>query len=308
MAGIRNLLGKEFKSSVSALGTTVEPIHDGKVWIYMDMQRSCCCQCANTNCICRWCVPCGVTKVTFEIWGGGGGGAGACCCMNGIPGTTGAYSRKTLTYPDIEGGYCYSMCVATATSNTNSFRGRRGCSTYITGPGLSNFCAEGGYGGCSCCGIWSTTSNYSQDCITFASAGGDPSAGDCLGYGPPAYGGDENIRGRSGWIRAQCQSNCAVKAMLPYPPRLIDHSGGWTTTHYCTCATCGEQNHCFFNHPWSGDPWCYSSGIPGFGNASGITCQSSCVCGTPGSGGMIRITYCSCWMGVNENCSLHMCN
>ena len=308
MAGIRNLLGKEFKSSVSALGTTVEPIHDGKVWIYMDMQRSCCCQCANTNCICRWCVPCGVTKVTFEIWGGGGGGAGACCCMNGIPGTTGAYSRKTLTYPEIEGGYCYSMCVATATSNTNSFRGRRGCTTYITGPGLTNFCAEGGYGGCSCCGIWSTTSNYSQDCITFASAGGDPSAGDCLGYGPPAYGGDENIRGRSGWIRAQCQSNCAVKAMLPYPPRLIDHSGGWTTTHYCTCATCGEQNHCFFNHPWSGDPWCYSSGIPGFGNASAITCSSSCNCGTPGSGGMIRITYCSCWMGVNENCSLHMCN
>jgi len=308
MAGIRNLLGKEFKSSVSALGTTVEPIHDGKVWIYMDMQRSCCCQCANTNCICRWCVPCGVTKVTFEIWGGGGGGAGACCCMSGIPGTTGAYSRKTLTYPDIEGGYCYSMCVATATSNTNSFRGVRGCTTYITGPGLSNFCAEGGYGGCSCCGIWSTTANYSQDCITFASAGGDPSAGDCLGYGPPAYGGDENIRGRSGWIRAQCQSNCAVKAMLPYPPRLIDHSGGWTTTHYCTCATCGEQNHCFFNHPWAGDPWCYSSGIPGFGNASGITCSSSCVCGTPGSGGMIRITYCSCWMGVNENCSLHMCN
>lgn len=308
MAGIRNLLGKEFKSSVSALGTTVEPIHDGKVWIYMDMQRSCCCQCANTNCICRWCVPCGVTKVTFEIWGGGGGGAGSCCCMNGIPGTTGAYSRKTLTYPDIEGGYCYSMCVATATSNTNSFRGRRGCTTYITGPGLTNFCAEGGYGGCSCCGIWSTTSNYSQDCITFATAGGDPSAGDCLGYGPPAYGGDENVRGRSGWIRAQCQSNCAVKAMLPYPPRLIDHSGGWTTTHYCTCSTCGEQNHCFFNHPWSGDPWCYASGIPGFGNASAITCQSSCNCGTPGSGGMIRITYCSCWMGVNENCSLHMCN
>ena len=308
MAGIRNLLGKEFKSSVSALGTTAEPIHDGKVWIYMDMQRSCCCQCANTNCICRWCVPCGVTKVTFEIWGGGGGGGGACCCMNGIPGTTGAYSRKTLTYPEVEGGFCYSMCVGTATSNTNSFRGRRGCTTYITGPGLTNFCAEGGYGGCSCCGIWSNSSNYSQDCITFATANGDPSAGNCLGYGPPAYGGDENIRGRSGWIRAQCQSNCAVKAMLPYPPRLIDHSGGWSTTHYCTCVTCGEQNHCFFNHPWSGDPWCYSSGIPGFGNASGITCSSSCVCGTPGSGGMIRITYCSCWMGVNADCSLHMCN
>ena len=114
MAGIRNLLGKEFKSSVSALGTTVEPIHDGKVWIYMDLHRSCCCQCANTNCICRWCVPCGVTKVTFEIWGGGGGGAGACCCMNGIPGTTGAYSRKTLTF---RRGWLLLLYVRCNTSN-----------------------------------------------------------------------------------------------------------------------------------------------------------------------------------------------
>ena len=302
MAGIRNLLGKEFKSSVGSLGTTAEPIHDGKVWIYMDMNRACCCQCANTNCICRWCVPCGVTKVTFEIWGGGGAGAGSCCCMNGIPGTSGAYSRKTLTYPEVEGGYCYSMCVATATTRSSSFRGIRGCKTYITGPGLSNFCAEGGFGGCSCCGIWSTTGNYSQDKLDFYAAG------QCLGYGPSAYGGDENIDGVAGWIRAQCTSNCAVKAMLPYPPRLIDHSGGVTTTHYCTCSTCGEKNHCFFNHPWSGDPWCNHSGIPGFGNATAITCGSSCNCGSTGSGGMIRITYCSCWNGVNADCSLHMCN
>ena len=34
MAGIRNLLEKEFRSSVGALGTTVEPIHDGKVFIF----------------------------------------------------------------------------------------------------------------------------------------------------------------------------------------------------------------------------------------------------------------------------------
>jgi len=302
MAGIRNLLGKEFRSSVGALGTTVEPIHDGKVFIFAANHRSCCCNCGTNNCICNWCVPCGVTKVTFEIWGGGGAGAGACCCMNGIPGTTGAYSRKTLTYPEVEGGYCYQLCVGTATSNSNSFRGVRGCHTYITGPGLSNFCAEGGYGGCTCCGIWSNSACYSKDRIDFCSDG------NCLGYGPPAYGGDLNIAGRAGFIRNYCSEQCAVKAMLPYPPRIVDHSGGWSTTHYCTRVTCGEQNHCFISLPYSGWPNCYSSGIPGFGNASAITCGSSCQCGTPGSGGMIRITYCSCWMGVNADCSLHMCN
>ena len=305
MAGIRNLLGREFTSTVGGLGTTTEPIHDGKVWVFMDMNRNCYCQCANTNCICRWCVPCGTTRATFEIWGGGGAGAGSCCCMSGIPGTTGAYSVKTLSYPDIEGGYCYSMCVGTATCNTSSQRGCRGCKTYITGCNLTNFCADGGFGGCTCCGIWQTAGNYALDRIDFCSG----SESDCLGYGPLAYGGDCNIQGRPGFIRSQCQgSSCAVKAMLPYPPRIIDHSGGWSTTHYCTNTTCGELNHCFINMPFSGDPWCYSMGIPGFGNASAISCGSSCQCGTPGPGGMIRITYCSCWMGVNADCSLHMCN
>lgn len=304
MAGIRDLLGKEFKSSVGGLGTTAEPIHDGKVWIFMDMNRSCRYECGNTNCICQWCVPCGVTKVTFEIWGGGGGGAGACCCMSGVPGTSGAYAVKTLTYPDVEGGFCYSMCVGTATDNTSSFRGIRGCKTYITGPGLTNFCADGGFGGYTCCGIWSTVTNRNVDRLTFCEATC------CIGYGPLAYGGDCNIPGRAGFIRSYCDpSSCAVKAMLPYPPKIIDDLGGWTTTHYCTNTTCGETNHCYLNHPFAGQAqYCYASGIPSFGNASAISCGSSCQCGTPGPGGMIRITYCSCWMGVSSACSLHMCN
>ena len=303
MAGIRNLLGKEFTSSVSGLGTTSEPIHDGKVFIFMDMNRNFYCDCAQTNCIRNWCVPCGVTRVTFEIWGGGGGGAGGCCCMSGIPGTTGAYSVKTLNYPDIQGGYCYGLCVGTATCHDSSKRGCRGCKTYITGTGLSNFCADGGFGGCTCCGIWQNASNYSEDRIDFYEAGA------CLGCGPAAYGGDCNINGRAGFIRSQCNGpGCAVKAMLPYPPRIIDHSGGWATTSYKCNHSCGEDNHCYINMPFSGDPYCCNLGIPGFGNASAISCGSCCKCGSTGPGGMIRITYCSCWMGVSSDCSLHMCN
>lgn len=308
MANIRNLLGKQFKSTVSGLGTTVEPIHDGKVLIYMSLCAACqACDVANPQCICNWCVPCGVTRMTFEIWGGGGAGAGACCCMMGIPGTTGAYAIKTVSYPDVQGGSTYCMCVAPPTSQTGATsRGVRGCKTWITGPGLTNFCAEGGYGGCTCCGILSTASNCTIPRIDFCSAGA------CLGYGPPAYGGDCNIPGRAGFLTFHCSAPCAVKAMLPYPPRIIDHSGGWVTSHYCADGTCGETNHCFINHPFSAGPANNNSqpmtGIPSFGNASAIACNQSCYCGNSGPGGMIRITYCSCWNGVDSNCSLYMCN
>ena len=306
MSGIRNLLGKHFKSTVGGLGTTTEPIHDGKVLIYMSLCSSCCsCDVANPQCICNWCMPCGTTRATFEIWGGGGAGAGACCCMMGIPGTTGAYSVKTLSYPAVQGGYTYSMCVAPPTFQTGSTsRGRRGCKTYITGPGLSNFCAEGGYGGCTCCGILTNSNCRDKDRIDFYSNG------NCLGYGPPAYGGDCNIAGRPGFIRFHCSAPCAVKAMLPYPPRIIDHSGGWSTTHYCHNGGCAYENHCFINHPFAAGAWNgqYMTGIPSFGNASAIACSSSCYCGNSGPGGMIRITYCSCWNGINQSCSLYMCN
>lgn len=306
MANIRSLLGKEFASTVSGLGNATPPIHDGKVFIFMDQHRSCRCECQGHNCIQRWCVPCGVTHMTFEVWGGGGGGGGACCCMMGVPGTTGAYARKTLTKENGDFDYndCYSMCVGTATETSNSFRGNRGCKTYITGPGLSNFCAEGGWGGLTCCGILSNSNCLNVNCISFCSG----SETDCLGYGPSAYGGDENIQGRAGWIRFHCQENCAVKVMIPYPAKLIDDQGGWYEGHYCTRCMCGTELNCNISMPWQNmGTLCQNHGMPGFGGASAITCSSTCTCGSVGSGGLIRITYCSCHMG-DRDLAVHMCN
>ena len=90
-----------------------------------------------------WCVPCGTTSITWEIWGGGGSGGGACCCQQGVPGGAGAYARKTLHYPEIQGGWCYCMYVASSTCCSQCCCGIRGCKSYVCGCNLSNFCVEG---------------------------------------------------------------------------------------------------------------------------------------------------------------------
>ena len=61
----------------------------GVQWIYNERGMRChmcarqsgCCEQANGKC-CYWCVPDGVSTVTFEIWSGGGGGPGHTCCNN----------------------------------------------------------------------------------------------------------------------------------------------------------------------------------------------------------------------------------
>ena len=92
------------------------------------------------------------TDVIFEIWGGGGGGAVSCCCSHRRhPGGAGAYAYKRLTGNEVVAGCKYQICIAASSCRTTSKSGRRGCKTYITGHNLSNFCAEGGHGGCSFC-------------------------------------------------------------------------------------------------------------------------------------------------------------
>ncbi len=114
----------------------------------------------------NWIVPAGVSSATFHIWGGGGGGAPGYCCMTGVNGGSGAYAFKTVS---VTPGTCYTACYegsdrykcanADATSGglTNQsapyvMRGCRGFKTYVTGAGLTNFCAEGGSPGATRCG------------------------------------------------------------------------------------------------------------------------------------------------------------
>jgi hypothetical protein len=123
-----------------------------------------------------WTVPAGVTCASFEIWGGGGAGSPSCCCTcyGGTAGSGGAYSLKTIPVTpgsvytmSIGQGGCGNMCYY----NPNAC-GCCGFTTYVTGLGLSNFCAEGGQGGYWCNSI--------------------PTPSQAL-----AYGGDLNIKGTS---------------------------------------------------------------------------------------------------------------
>ena len=100
------------------------------------------------TCCYSWIVPTGVTNATFEIWGGGGGGGGARCCGYGPPGGAGAYSKKTVS---VTAADCYQLFLAPATDCSSDACGCRGCTTYVVGTGLSNFCAEGGMSGCWTC-------------------------------------------------------------------------------------------------------------------------------------------------------------
>jgi len=132
---------------------------------YNENDRGCHCF---TGCNTTWTVPDGTKSITFEAWGGGGAGAGHCChgcwCdMASCGSQGGVYARKTVCCiaEDFVAGDVYSLCMGdggNAAGGGGCWTGccdaPRGCMSYITGPGLDNFCAPGGRGGynlyCSC--------------------------------------------------------------------------------------------------------------------------------------------------------------
>lgn len=149
-----------------------------------------------TGICCLMCVPPGVSSVVIELWGAGGGGGSSvmCQCQTvGSGGGGGSYARKTL---QVNAGSCYTICVGAGgaggglgimslnTTTTACYCGQKGGTTYITGPGLSNLCAEGGYGGESRFPV--------QASNTLTSPNG----------GWPGTGGDVNVRGGDGGGRA----------------------------------------------------------------------------------------------------------
>ena len=326
MANLRGLLGKEFASTVADTASqygSYSKVRDGKVMNFMSY-------CNMTNCedsyrhyyMQYWCVPCGTTQITFELWGGGGSGAGACCCQQGVPGGAGGYVRKTLEYPLVQGGWCYQLCVASPTCCSQCCCGIKGCKSWITGCNLSNLCAEGGTPGKTCCyAFWDTTYRC-QDRIDW---GGDSSeshidgtmgsedgkggfnrVNDCSCY----YGADCGIPGRPGFFRQyNTANNCWVKLGMPYPAKLIDDMGGHIITSNRGNACSHEYSYCRGTTPWAYSANCNGGpGIPGVGAPSATSCGGSCCYGWRGGGGMIKVTYCSCWIGINRDCAFHFCN
>jgi hypothetical protein len=311
MSNLRSLLGTRDTELIGIHSGGIGNLRRGQsTWFMMHICGSCAAFDSaynNMNTLYQcWRVPgsptgTGTTVVTFEIWGGGGAGAGACCCMIGVPGGAGAYARKTVT--GIASGTAYDICIGTLSCGVPGDTGSRGCKSYITGSGLSNFCAEGGHSGCSFCHLcW----GYGSEWVV---AMGGAAAG-CCGL---LYGG---CYGVAGWGGA-CAGCCALfygadfgafglpsaatiyqwtacrelnRYHFAYPGGLVNEQGGYVSVAFCEntiCSyfeSCGGHNAVGFG---GGDRMGYVPGMPG---GSARVCAGPCCCGMQGRPGAARIT------------------
>jgi hypothetical protein len=228
---------------------------------------------------CAWEVPAGVTRVRFQLWGAGGGSAAGMCCGGSPFGSTGAYASVII--PVTEGdiyticsgcAYCYFPCCT-------EFGRYPGCSSFVAGNGLSNFCAQGGRGslGDLMAGLGAPNTNRLQNprCVN---------SGACICCAGAHY----------------CFSNsCATCGIIPYSPG-ANYFGTATSTSEPSIVygirgmyplICFETNHYGYQcHPpiygFVGSSQCvatFSSGTCcGFNcNASGGTLN------IPGAGGVL---------------------
>ena len=214
----------------------------------------------SSGCCCLWTVPSGVKRVTFELWGSGGNGHGACSCNRchhyaGAGG--GYYNSKTIS---VTPGWTYTICAGGVyPCLSNECTGCNGCSSYVTGCNLSNFCAIGGYTG-------QAETNWQEGCYSTWSC--------CLN--PGANGGDfgmgNHIGHWGGSIFCHCnyQWSCTTNA-----PFLAGGSGAGMFLVNCWIR-CG----------------CYSVpyGQGGMG-AQTTYCESCCGQGGTGGAGLVKITY-----------------
>lgn len=94
-------------------------------------------------------------SVVLEIWGAGGSSSRQCCCAAGLPGNSGAYSKKTF---DVDGSSYITGCIGFANlCSGDQALCCRGCSEAtrvccFVGVGVDgSMCAEGGISGMSYC-------------------------------------------------------------------------------------------------------------------------------------------------------------
>ena len=212
------------------------------------------------GCCCLWTVPSGVKRVTFELWGAGGNGAGACSngrCQHYAGAQGGYYNIKTISVQD---GWTYTICAGGVyPCNSIECNGCEGCTSYVNGCNLSNFCAIGGCAGCA-------DSAWNVPCFS--------DAGRCC-MAPGAWGGDfgmGNHRGAyTGAWNCHCYRHIFCASGAPF-------LGGANVT--------GELTECWIR--------CGCWNVPyGSGGQNAMTTYCGGACGQGGTGGpgVVKITY-----------------
>lgn len=217
------------------------------------------CRCS-AGCCCLWTVPGCTRKVFFEIWGAGGNGSGACSCnrchhYSGAGG--GSYNSKIIsTNP----GCTYTMCAAGVyRCLSRECIGCTGCTTYVNGYNLSDFCAPGGG-----CGRANTDwTHYCMSCWTC-----------CIGPGCNSNNGDFQMNSHSGMFSGIFNCHCHSQYVRPTGAPFL---GGAVSQAINVCwIRCG----------------CWIA-PPGHGGQNGMTSYCGGCCGQGGTGGpgVVKITF-----------------
>jgi hypothetical protein len=231
---------------------------------------------------CAWTVPVGTTSIKFEILSGGGpGGSSGGDYDYGIGGQGGNYGSKSLqkSVHGFTDGTVYTVCAAgtsvcscCCSCNVNC---RHGCTSFVTGTGLTNFCAIGGMGGPT---IWDKMDNCYNCHIgnVQCNLGLYNSSWQANACNTPVYGADMCFRGTAGSMNRQyncCADHFSV-AGGPTGPFTAPHGVGGK--HPCV----GNLACCSAHAAW-----------PGGGGAGHSTMSSNACWGSFGAGGLVKITY-----------------
>ena len=225
-------------------------------WIY-GSPNSC-----TPGCCCNWQVPTGVQKITWEVWGAGGNGHGQCNCnrcgaWHGAGG--GWYNTKTI---DTNTACGYTVCAGGVyRCCSRECVGCHGCSSYVNGHNLSNFCALGGNRGCAT-GDWSAncSTRFERCCVQPGAWGGDFAMGNHSGtsYRPDGF-------------NCHCYYNQGIPTGAPFIGTLGVSYGVRECWIRCGC-------------------WTVPYGHGGQGAISSY-CGRCCGQGGQGGSGLVKITY-----------------
>jgi hypothetical protein len=225
MASLKTLLGSKNFTAVEG------NLEQGKIWAFDNgVMYSCLC-----NGFC-WTAP-GAGAVTMDIWGAGGSGSKMCCCGFGLPGNSGAYSRKTF---NVVSGNRSCGCVGKSCGNADSLC-NRGCSQnsavcWVSSSSNGCICTQGGRSGTSFCST--TPSGYC--CFRaggFCTTNRGPNCGLVCnlcsgGWIPCGYGGDLNCCGRiscTSFLGCYPACTCMTYYHAALPAGVMSKEGGTVT-------------------------------------------------------------------------------
>ncbi len=236
----------------------------------------------NGGCCLNWTVPENVKSIKFEVLGGGGpGGSSGGDYEITVGGQGGGYSSKTIYEENGDftpGSSSYTLCAA-GTSQCSCcchccMATRQGCTSWVTGNGLSNFCAVGGLGGTT---PWDKMSNcYDCHMSTQCCASNYDSSWGTQTINTQSYGADVCFKGSSGSYTRKYDCCSDVYGYSGGPSGPFSVSGAPNGGHACTqCSGC-RGGHSLF---------------PGGGGQGHATASGSACWGGFGAGGLVKVTY-----------------